>query len=172
MSRGSTRPYGLLLTLLALAGALSGASRLSGQTLPPDPPTGLRVVVREGDHVTLAWDAASSGPSAEGYVIEGGLQPGEVLGAIPTGGAQTTFDFDVPPGRFWVRVHAIAGSVRSRASNVILLAAGQACRHACGYSSPARSTAPSRSRPPSRWWCPACRPVPTRSPSPPRTATA
>lgn len=126
MSRGARRHSWPLLAALALSVGVMETPRLSGQVQPPDAPSALRVVARDVDHVTLAWDPAIGGPAAEDYVIEGGLEPGQVLGAVPVSGPQTTVDFDLPPGRFWLRVHALAAGLRSGPSNEILLAAGQA----------------------------------------------
>ncbi len=90
-------------------------------TSAPDAPTALRVLARRNRTVTLAWDAPLTEPAPSAYVIEGGVLPGEVLGAIPVDGAETALTFEAPVGQFLVRVHAIAGGLRSTASNEIPL---------------------------------------------------
>lgn len=87
----------------------------------PDPPADLQVLAARGLTVTLAWQAAETGTAPTSYVIEGGFAPGEVLGSIPLAGAATAVTFDAPAGRFLVRVHAVAGGMRSAASNEIPL---------------------------------------------------
>ncbi len=104
----------VVLLSLVIAGPVAGAG-------VPQPPTALRLVARSGQTVTLGWTAPIAGPAVVGYVIEGGLAPGEVLGSVPTTGRGTVFTFDAPLGAFLVRVHAIGESGRSLASNEIPL---------------------------------------------------
>ena len=104
----------VVLLSLVIAGPVAGAG-------VPQPPTALRLVARSGQTVTLGWTAPIAGPAVVGYVIEGGLAPGEVLGSVPTTGTGTVFTFDAPLGAFLVRVHAIGESGRSLASNEIPL---------------------------------------------------
>jgi hypothetical protein len=68
--------------------------------------------------VSLAWNQPASGP-ASGYVIRGGLTPGDVLGSVPTGSPETSFTFAAPAGAFYLRVHALTSSGMSPASNEI-----------------------------------------------------
>ena len=67
--------------------------------------------------MSLTWDAPGTVPS--GYIVEGGVSPGEVLAAVPVTGTPTSFAFDAPTGAFYVRLHAWTGSGRSPASNEI-----------------------------------------------------
>ena len=85
--------------------------------LPPGP-TNLQATAIAGNRVTLTW-TAPVGASPTGYVVEGGVGPGEVLGSLPTGSAAPTYTFDAPTGAFYVRVHALTASGRSAASNEI-----------------------------------------------------
>ena len=85
---------------------------------PGSTPTNLRVAAISGNRVTLTWTAPTSA-SPTGYVVEGGVRAGEVLGSLPTGSTATTFSFDAPTGAFYVRVHALSASGRSAASNEI-----------------------------------------------------
>ena len=83
---------------------------------PPGPPSNLRATVI-GNRVSLSWDPGSG--AVGGYVVEGGVAPGEVLASIPTGQSAPAFSLDAPTGAFYVRVHAIGGGGRSVASNEI-----------------------------------------------------
>jgi YVTN family beta-propeller protein len=84
--------------------------------VPPLAPANLRATVA-GNRVSLNWDAPATPPS--GYVLEGGVNSGEVLASIPVTGAPTSFAFDAPTGAFYVRLHAWTASGRSPASNEI-----------------------------------------------------
>ena len=86
---------------------------------PPGPPTNFRATSIAGNLVSFAWDAPAGGTAPTSYAIEGGIAPGDVLASLPTGGAGTTFQLTAPTGAFYVRVHAVAGAVRSAASNEI-----------------------------------------------------
>lgn len=81
-------------------------------------PTFLTATAVAGNTVTLAWHAPTAF-SPTGYVLEGGIVPGEVLDSIPTGSAAPSFTFTAPTGAFYIRVHALNGSTRSGASNEI-----------------------------------------------------
>lgn len=85
------------------------------------PPTGLRVASIAGNLVTLRWDTPALGPAPTGYLIRGGLAPGQVLGTIPMGDPQNSARFSVGPGSYYVRVHAVNGGMQSPASNEIPL---------------------------------------------------
>ena len=84
--------------------------------VPPPAPANLRATVA-GNRVSLTWDAPATAPA--GYVVEGGVNPGEVLAAIPVAGTPTSFAFEAPTGAFYVRLHAWTASGRSPASNEI-----------------------------------------------------
>lgn len=88
---------------------------------PPEPPTALRASTVLGNRVTLDWSASPSA-GIVGYVVEGGVSSGQVLGSVPTGSAVTRFTLDAPTGTFFVRVHAVGASGRSAASNEIQIA--------------------------------------------------
>ncbi len=153
MARPSSVAFAVVATLAICSSAGGSASVLRGAAAPstavpdtsaPDVPTGLQVLARQDSTVTLAWKAALTGPRASGYVIEGGILPGEVLGSIPTGSTATVFTFDAPPGRFLVRVHAVGSGGRSAASNEIALVVGDLA--ATGRAVRARALAGSRRR--------------------------
>jgi hypothetical protein len=69
--------------------------------------------------VTLRWQAATAGSPPSGYVLEGGISPGQVLASLPTGSVAPTFTFTAPSGAFYVRLHATGLGGRSPASNEI-----------------------------------------------------
>lgn len=85
----------------------------------PQPPSGLIASSIVGNSVTLRWSPPALGAAPTGYVLEGGVSPGEVLASIPTGGASPVYTVTVPSGTFHVRVHTLAGSSRSGPSNEI-----------------------------------------------------
>jgi hypothetical protein len=72
-----------------------------------------------GNAVTLRWTIASGGVAPTGFVLEGGVNPGEVLASVPTGSSALTYTFTAPSGSFYVRLHAVNGTMRSAASNEI-----------------------------------------------------
>lgn len=86
--------------------------------LPVSPPANLRATVA-GNTLTLEWDAPASGTPPTSYVVEGGLAPGQVAASIGTNSASPTFTVTAPSGAWYVRVHALAGSSKSAASNEI-----------------------------------------------------
>lgn len=83
------------------------------------PPAGLVAHSIVGNVVTLRWTIAAAGPAPTGFVLEGGVTPGEVLGSFPTGSAVPTYTFTAPTGSFYIRLHALNGTERSAASNEI-----------------------------------------------------
>jgi YVTN family beta-propeller protein len=88
-------------------------------TTPPEPPgpaSNLRATV-VGNRVSLSWDPASG--AVAGYVLEGGVEPGEVMASLPTGQSAPGFTFDAPTGAFHIRIHAVGVGGRSQASNEI-----------------------------------------------------
>lgn len=77
----------------------------------------------DGPVTTFTWDPAAQAP-AGGYVLEAGLQPGQVAAVLPLG-AVTRFSTVVPPGTFYVRVRtAGAAGGREEVSNEILVTGG------------------------------------------------
>jgi hypothetical protein len=71
-----------------------------------------------GNVVTFRWDPPLGGLLPTDYVVEGGINPGQVLASLHTG-AYPIFTVTAPTGAFYVRVHTIAGTSRSEASNEI-----------------------------------------------------
>lgn len=83
------------------------------------PPTGLTATSVVANTVAIAWSAPASGITPTGYVLEGGISPGEVLASIPTGSTATSYTFTAPTGAFYIRMHSVAGAQKSAASNEI-----------------------------------------------------
>ncbi|MBL8136654.1 MAG: cadherin-like domain-containing protein [Acidobacteria bacterium] len=102
-------------------GTSGAATTLLEVTAPgqPLPPSDLRVTGLSGTTVTFAWSPPAIGPVVTGYVIEGGLVPGQVLGALPLGPTPTVA-LTLPSASLYVRVRAIAGGATSVVSNEVL----------------------------------------------------
>lgn len=83
----------------------------------PAAPTGLVAHAVTGSVVTLRWTSPPGTLVPTGFVLEGGLQPGEVIASLPTGSINPTFTFTAPTGTFYVRVRALSNGARSAASN-------------------------------------------------------
>jgi YVTN family beta-propeller protein len=83
------------------------------------PPTALYAANIVGNTVTLRWTPPAGGATPTGYVVEGGVNPGEVLETRETGSTAPIITLVAPTGVFRVRVHALAGAEKSAASNEI-----------------------------------------------------
>lgn len=90
----------------------------------PGPPGGLVVSEQTAGGVTLRWDPPVLGPAPTGYVLEGGVTPGQVLASVQTGTPSPISTVAIPPGTYYVRVHALANGQRSGASNEIRVFVG------------------------------------------------
>lgn len=86
---------------------------------PPAAPAGLTVWSVAGDTVTLRWSSPAFGPAPTAHVVEGGVNPGEVLASLRTGSASPIFTLRAPSGAFYVRVRALNGPTVGPASNQI-----------------------------------------------------
>ncbi len=104
---------------ITIAGQAFTANQLDPMT--PMAPTGLFAKSVVGNLVTLRWTMPPAEPPPTGFVVEGGVHPGEVLASIPTGSAFPTFTFTAPAGSFYARVHALNDTFRSADSNEIRL---------------------------------------------------
>jgi len=98
--------------------SLSSASCTTGPA-QAEPPTGLVAASVIGNLVTLQWTPPAFGLAPTGYVLEGGVTPGDVQASIPTGSTAPTLTIVAPSGSFYVRMHTQAGASRSIASNEI-----------------------------------------------------
>jgi hypothetical protein len=108
----------LMTTAGETAASLNGFNVADGVPTA-QPPLGLYAASIVGNEVTLRWTAPAGGLVPTGYVLEGGLNPGEVLASIPTGSTNPVFTVTAPTGAFYVRVYTLAGINRSAASNEI-----------------------------------------------------
>ena len=115
--------HGLLADFRGGSGSLPSLSPTVPLTIIPPPPlqapTGLVASSIAGNVVTLRWTIPTIGPTPTNFVLEGGLNPGEVLGSIPTNSPFPIFTIAAPTGAFYVRMHALAGAERSGPSNEI-----------------------------------------------------
>jgi len=99
-------------------GAPSSAFRATPSPAP-EAPVGLTVQAQTGHTVTVAWTQPLADIRPTGYVLEGGLSPGEMLASLPTGSLAWAFTFGAPSGAYYIRVHAVADSAWSEPSNEI-----------------------------------------------------
>jgi Bacterial Ig domain len=83
------------------------------------PPSDLIAASIVGNLVTLRWTPPSTGIVPTGYVMDGGVAPGQVLASLPTAGPTPSLTFSAPTGSFYLRVRSVAGAVTSAASNEI-----------------------------------------------------
>ena len=81
------------------------------------PPSDLIAASIVGNLVTLRWTPPSTGIVPTGYVMDGGVAPGQVLASLPTAGPTPSLTFSAPTGSFYLRVRSVAGAVTSAASN-------------------------------------------------------
>jgi hypothetical protein len=84
-----------------------------------DEPLELTVTSIRQQVVELQWLWA--GPPPDGYVLKGGLVPGETLAVLPTGSTAPTFTFAAPAGQFWVRVAGLRGGAELPASSDVMV---------------------------------------------------
>lgn len=97
-------------------GGSTAPTTVSIEVVPIQPPVNFRVDRVTGNVVTLRWDPNPVGPPATGYMVEGGVAPGAVQGAVPVG-AVPALTFTAPSGAFFVRVRAFDGAMASGNSN-------------------------------------------------------
>ncbi len=89
------------------------------QPTDAQPVTGLRVDQVAGTLVRFRWTAPRFGPAPESYILEGGVNPGDVVATLPTGSASPIFDVVVPPGSYHARVKTSASGTVSAPSNEV-----------------------------------------------------
>lgn len=77
----------------------------------PDAPTHVIASVDRGV-VTISWMAPTTGAPVTGYILQAGSVPGAAdLSSLATGTVATTFVATAPPGIYFLRVLAVAGTV-------------------------------------------------------------
>lgn len=101
-------------------GAATAVSIAVGHPPDPQPPTQLRVESVAGTIVTLRWTPPAIGPTPTGYLLEGGLAPGQTAQALAAGPVPA-LAFPAPRGSFFIRVRALAGADVSAPSNEVPL---------------------------------------------------
>jgi hypothetical protein len=112
------------------AGHIGGISNLATVTITvnhptsPHPPTGLLVDAVQGLLVTVRFTPPLLGPVPTGYMLKGGVSPGQVLATLATGHAASVFTFAAPIGSFHIRMHALANGGESGPSNEVPLHVG------------------------------------------------
>jgi hypothetical protein len=109
----------VFVTTSAEVAALLNGFNVLGGAPTAEPPTGLYAASVVGNEVTLRWQAPLGGLSPTQYVLEGGINVGQVLASIPTGSTYPIFTFTAPSGAFYVRMHTMSGTSKSGASNEI-----------------------------------------------------
>ena len=92
----------------------------------PQPPTGLVGDSIVGQLVTLRFTAPVLGPAPTGFVLKGGVLPGQELASLPTGHTAPIFTFAAPNGSFFIRMHTLTAAGESGPSNEVRLHVGVA----------------------------------------------
>lgn len=105
--------------VIRIAGTPFVVTQAATPTPLPQPPTNLRVTRISGNTVTFSWLPPALGPAVTGYLIEGGLAPGQVAGQVPLGPAPT-FTIALPTGSWFIRVRTLAGGATSAVSSELL----------------------------------------------------
>lgn len=100
--------------------------QMDGPGAPPvvDGPTGLAVESVTGSRVALRWTPPLA-VTPSGYVVEGGLAPGQTLGRLPiaaSGGSAGVVD--LPSGAYYLRVRGTTPAGLTPASNEVLAHVG------------------------------------------------
>jgi hypothetical protein len=85
----------------------------------PRRPLNLYAASVEGNLVTLRWTTNSGGTVPTNHVIEGGANPGEILGTITTNSGDPIFTFTAPTGAFYFRVRAVTDGQTSAPSDEV-----------------------------------------------------
>jgi hypothetical protein len=100
------------------------AAGLGDVTPLVNPPENLQVASVAGTTVRLQW-TPPAGPAPDGYVLEGGLAPGETIATVPTG-ALPVLELAPSAGRYYVRVRGNVGGALSAPSNEVQIRPGLA----------------------------------------------
>lgn len=114
-TQGARFAFGTLPAGLTVA---SASGTFLGAPVPQPTPSNLSIVSLVGNRATFRWTPPTT-VAATGYVLEGGVLPGQVLGSLPTGSTAATFTVDLPTGAFYVRIHALTASGRSAPTNEV-----------------------------------------------------
>ncbi len=109
------------------AGGLSNTATVTitvNHPTTPQPPTELVVDSVQGRLVTVRFTPPLLGPAPTAYVLKGGVLPGQVLAALPTGHTAPVFTFLAPIGSFHIRMHTLANGNESGPSDEVPLHVG------------------------------------------------
>lgn len=109
----------VLVTTSSQGAALLNGFNVIGGPPTAHPATAFYAASIVGNVVTLRWTPPAGGLPPTHYVLEGGVVPGQTLGAIATGGPNPIFTFTAPSGAFYLRVHTMSGVERATPSNEI-----------------------------------------------------
>jgi len=121
---GMSCDYSLTGAQMMLGGLPAGVTMASssgaflGAAAPSPSPAGLGVQSIAGNQVTLRWTPPTS-TLATGYVLQGGIAPGQTLASLPTGSTATTFTFNAPTGIFYLRILAQTSNGTSAPTNEV-----------------------------------------------------
>ncbi|MEZ5289604.1 MAG: hypothetical protein R2745_00835 [Vicinamibacterales bacterium] len=89
----------------------------------PDGPTALVVDSVVGARVALRWTPPAF-VTPVGYVVEGGVAPGQTLGSLPIATTGSSGAVDLPPGDFYLRLRAMTASGLTPSSNEVQVHVG------------------------------------------------
>jgi hypothetical protein len=110
----STIPWLLIVATMTTAG---DAGAQPGAADAPGPV--LTVAALQHDAVTLSWLPPPGSPPPDAYQLEGGVQPGQSIAAFPLSGQASSFSIRLAPGRYYARLYAVRGAMRSQASGEV-----------------------------------------------------
>jgi len=122
-------PNGVYHLSVVATNAVGASSESAGVTLsvptaamPPGAPTGLGASV-SGSTATFSWTPASGGGAVSGHVLLAGLSPGFTtpFASLALGPGTSASIGGVPPGVYYLRVHAQGPGGMSGASNEFTL---------------------------------------------------
>ena len=100
--------------------------RTADQTSPL-PPQQVRVAGVTDGVVRLQWEPPSGGPAPVGYLLEGGYEPGQVLGQVVFGAAPEG-EVTLPPGVYFARLRSLVDAEASAPSDEMRFVVGSSER--------------------------------------------
>jgi hypothetical protein len=92
-------------------------------TIVVPPPAELATVAIAGTTVTVRWTAPGA-QSPAAFLLAGGASSGAVAATLPVAGSARLATFSLPPGVYFIRVHAVIGAALSAPSNELRLVVG------------------------------------------------
>ncbi|MFN7976615.1 MAG: Calx-beta domain-containing protein [Vicinamibacterales bacterium] len=90
----------------SVGGASTAVVTIADNDVAPSsqPPTSFEVADVTGSRVTMRWEPPAGGLAATGYVLEGGVAPGQPFVALDLPAAPPVLTLDVPRGAFYIRL--------------------------------------------------------------------